>query len=572
MLYYQLTFAASVVCCLLLLWKWKKQLDISYAAMNILVVISDMGALLRSAADTLDEAVIWNIISYIGACFLQATITFCILSLSRIHLHKFWKLLMVLPGLLMYAIIVTDPWTHLYYRNVQRMSWEGITILTKEYGAFHTVFYVMIIGYFVLDVAILGYALAKKREASVKNILLLALVEMISIAVYFFQKIFPDAIQLTAISYVGAQVIVLSILDRICLYDVDNTVMNALLSKGEMGCFSFTLSGKYLGCNKIAEGWIPELVQLRVDQGMPKNHNIPILHTIAEWMETIRKNGGSAEFFYTKGENIYKVSGGYFHDRGKVKGFQFAMRDVTQEQKYITLINQYNNELEEKVEEKTQNLREMHQRLVQGMADMVESRDPSTGGHIKRTSQVVRILVDEMKKDPALAPDKKFCQAMIKAAPMHDLGKIAVDDDILRKPGRFTPEEFDKMKTHAEEGSKIVKKLLSDMEDDYFAKIAENVAHFHHERVDGTGYPCGLKGEEIPLEARIMAVADVYDALVSKRCYKESLSFERAYEIIMEGMGTQFDGKLQPCFAAAREKLETFYRQEFAGSDSEECA
>ena len=130
---------------------------------------------------------------------------------------------------------------------------------------------------------------------------------------------------------------------------------------------------------------------------------------------------------------------------------------------------------------------------------------------------------------------------MIKAAPMHDLGKIAVDDAILRKPGRFTPEEFEKMKAHAAEGARIVHEILKGTDDEDFQRIAENVAHYHHERWDGSGYPDGLKGEEIPLEARIMAIADVYDALVSKRVYKESMSFEKADAIIMEGMGTQFD-------------------------------
>ena len=142
---------------------------------------------------------------------------------------------------------------------------------------------------------------------------------------------------------------------------------------------------------------------------------------------------------------------------------------------------------------------------------------------------------------------------------MHDLGKIAVDDAILRKPGRFTPEEFEKMKAHAAEGQKIVHQILEGTDDDYFRQIAENVAHYHHERVDGSGYPTGLKGDEIPIEARIMAIADVYDALVSKRVYKEKMSFEDANKIILDGMGTQFDKNLEKYYLAARSKLEKYY-------------
>jgi putative two-component system response regulator len=142
---------------------------------------------------------------------------------------------------------------------------------------------------------------------------------------------------------------------------------------------------------------------------------------------------------------------------------------------------------------------------------------------------------------------------------MHDLGKIAVDDDILRKPGRFTPEEFEIMKTHAPEGARIVHEILKSTDDADFHRIAENVAHYHHERWDGSGYPDGLRGTQIPPEARIMAIADVYDALVSKRVYKESMPFDKADSIIMEGMGSQFDPALESVYVKARPALEEYY-------------
>ena len=142
---------------------------------------------------------------------------------------------------------------------------------------------------------------------------------------------------------------------------------------------------------------------------------------------------------------------------------------------------------------------------------------------------------------------------------MHDLGKIAVKDSILQKPGKFEPWEFEEMKKHADEGARIVSEILEGTDDRYFKKIAENVAHYHHERWDGSGYPEGLKGKDIPLEARIMAIADVYDALVSKRVYKDSMSFEKADEIIMEGFGKHFDESLKPYYVSARPKLEAYY-------------
>ena len=142
---------------------------------------------------------------------------------------------------------------------------------------------------------------------------------------------------------------------------------------------------------------------------------------------------------------------------------------------------------------------------------------------------------------------------------MHDLGKIAVDDVILRKKGKFEPEEYEQMKKHAAEGAKLVDQILDGTDNDSFKTMATNVAHYHHERWDGSGYPEGLVGESIPVEARIMAIADVYDALVSKRVYKDKFSFEKANEIILEGMGSQFDKKLERAYVNARPALEAYY-------------
>ena len=221
----------------------------------------------------------------------------------------------------------------------------------------------------------------------------------------------------------------------------------------------------------------------------------------------------------------------------------------------------YNEELVREVAAKMEQIVALNEQLVVGMATMVESRDNSTGGHIRRTSTGVRIITEVIRENGSLQLSDGFCEKLAKAAPMHDLGKIAVDDAILRKPGRFTSEEYDQMKARAAEGTRVVREILADTDDGEFRRIAENVAHYHHERWDGSGYPEGLKGEEIPLEARIMAIADVYDALVSKRVCKESYSFEKADRIMLEGMVSQFDPSLKECYEAARPKLEAYYTQ-----------
>ncbi|MBR3340708.1 MAG: HD domain-containing protein [Clostridiales bacterium] len=205
--------------------------------------------------------------------------------------------------------------------------------------------------------------------------------------------------------------------------------------------------------------------------------------------------------------------------------------------------------------------------MINVMADLVESRDQSTGEHIKNTSSYVEIICDELIKEGKFADilDEEFKNNIVSSAPMHDIGKIKVSDTILNKPGKFEPWEYEIMKTHAEEGAKIirtVKKTVDNKElkENYLGE-AENMAHYHHEKWNGQGYPCGLKGEEIPLSARIMAVADVFDALVAKRVYKPAMPFEKAFSIIKESSGEHFDPVIVEAFLNAEDKIRAVTEQ-----------
>ncbi len=199
--------------------------------------------------------------------------------------------------------------------------------------------------------------------------------------------------------------------------------------------------------------------------------------------------------------------------------------------------------------------------MINVMADLVESRDQSTGEHIKNTSEYVAIICDELIKEGKFSDvlNEEFKNNIVSSAPMHDIGKIKISDTILNKPGKFTDDEYEIMKTHAAEGAKIIstvkKTVESDaLKEDYLGE-AENMAHYHHEKWNGKGYPCGLKGEEIPLSARIMAVADVFDALVAVRVYKPAMPFEKALSIIKESSGEHFDPVIVEAFVNAEDKI-----------------
>ena len=218
------------------------------------------------------------------------------------------------------------------------------------------------------------------------------------------------------------------------------------------------------------------------------------------------------------------------------------------------------NEMTSALDEKTRKILDIQNSVIRGMAVMVESRDNSTGGHINRTSDCVKVFVNKLRNYEKYKDlSDEFCESVIKAAPMHDLGKIAVDDAILRKPGKFTDEEYEIMKKHSAEGARIVENVLREVDNQNFKTIAVNVAHYHHEKWNGTGYPEKIAGNDIPFEARIMALADVFDALVSKRCYKDSFSYDKAFQIIEESLGTHFDPDLGEIFIKSRKELEELY-------------
>ena len=206
----------------------------------------------------------------------------------------------------------------------------------------------------------------------------------------------------------------------------------------------------------------------------------------------------------------------------------------------------------------------MQAHIISGLANLIESRDLETGEHVTRTRSYAKALSEFARSDGVYADllDDHFISMICRVAPLHDVGKIVVPDHILKKPGRLTPEEYDEMKRHASEGGRVVREVLDGVTDDEYLSFASDVATCHHEKWNGKGYPKGYSGEAIPLSARIMAIADVFDALVSERCYKEAMSPERAFEIIREEAGTHFDPNLAQVFLSHKDEFAELSRRE----------
>jgi len=215
-----------------------------------------------------------------------------------------------------------------------------------------------------------------------------------------------------------------------------------------------------------------------------------------------------------------------------------------------------NEYLAAEVARRTKQISVVQDVTIMAMASLAETRDNETGNHIRRTQHYVRVLALELRKHPKFAAllDDAAIELLFKSAPLHDIGKVGIPDAILLKPGKLTPEEFEVMKAHTTLGRDAIAAAESLLDQPVsFLEYAREIAYSHQEKWDGTGYPEGLAGERIPLSARLMAVADVYDALISRRVYKPPYPHEKAMEIIREGRGKHFDPDVLDAFVAIQE-------------------
>ena len=535
---------------------WHKHFDVHLTLIFGIVPLSNLGYVFLVHSTNLEEAILSNQIIYLGGCFLPLMITLCILELCHINFNRVFRVGIIALSIVAFASVLSIGHTGIFYKEVAFDDSKGFGNLIKSYGVMHTAFYFVIGIHFLISIIVLFHSYFTRKDVSGRIILLLFVPEFFAMVAYVIIRWLPIDIELVPLSYNIALFVFIRIAFQLGIYDINDSAIDSIVEKGNTGFASFDYTLRYIGSNDTAQNMLPELSKIRVDQSI---HNNKDCRMIYNWIMEFKSNAKKDKFRFERNDRHYLVDLNTLYSGWIKIGYQLIITDDTEEQKRLKALEQLRKSLEIRVKEKTQHIIEMHDNLIMSMATMVESRDNSTGGHIKRTSVCVKMLVDVMEEARYPGVTKEFAADIIKAAPMHDLGKIAVRDEILKFNGRYNKQQFEEMQAHAAEGAKIVHEILKDTDDESFKIVAENVAHYHHERWDGSGYPDHLKGEEIPLEARIMAIADVYDALVSKRCYKDEMSFADADAIIMSGMGTQFDKSLEPFYVAARPKLEEYY-------------
>lgn len=272
---------------------------------------------------------------------------------------------------------------------------------------------------------------------------------------------------------------------------------------------------------------------------------------------SVRAHDHTYDFEHTAGSRILDYTVSAFPDD---KTVIVSGRDVTQLKHIEKELRSLNRNLDATVQERTQELALTQDVTILCLAGLAETRDPETGRHLDRTRHYVRILAERLRDHPRFSEhlSEQAIHRAFKSAPLHDIGKVGVPDAVLLKPGRLTPEEFEQIKVHPIFGGDALRIAEEQLGFNSFLTMAKEIAYYHHERWDGRGYPYGLSGDDIPWPARLMALADVYDALTSKRPYKEPWTHDQARAEIVKNRGTQFDTDIVDAFIAVEHKFIEF--------------
>ncbi len=347
--------------------------------------------------------------------------------------------------------------------------------------------------------------------------------------------------------------------DRKTVFLVDDNVTNLTLGKNALAdrynVFTLNSGARLL---KMLENKVPDIILLDVE--MPEMDGYEVIKVLKSKKETA---GIPVIFLTAKTDGTSELRG------LSLGAIDYIMKPFTPmlllkrievhllvESQKNELVN-YNKNLQMMVEQKTKMVVELKNAILKTMAELVECRDDVTGGHIERTQSYLGVMIEAMQRFNVYVDEIAPWDIglVLQSAQLHDVGKISIRDSILQKPGKLTDKEFDEIKEHTTFGEKIIDKIRESTPEHAFLEHAKILVSAHHEKWDGSGYPKGLKERDIPLLGRLMAIVDVYDALVSERPYKRKLSHEEAVDIILKGRGSHFDPELVDLFAKVEDEF-----------------
>lgn len=546
---YTFALLLSLTCIFLVIVQKPRAEQQTALLISICGFITTMGYWSSIQAKDLSTILFAQKLVYVGGAYLYYLILIFILQYREINVSIwFHTICSIINTCFMLSVLTADK-HQLFYKSYRYVIEQGVPCLVKEYGILHTLYFVVAIAYMLIILFTVLKIIALRRGAYANfNSVGLLLLAIIPTSTYVMEKLMDSSYSLVPIGMVIAELILVSLMYRFKLYDIKDTAREYTYFSIEHGLIVVDENYCYKGSNERARELFPSLEDATLDKPLSL-----IDYYLYQSVESHNTND------MIRNNRIYKPEIKSIISKNKLCGYVIWYYDVTAERERRRLLENYQMNLEEEVEKKTSKLRGIQEQMIWGFANIVENRDLITGGHIKRTSFYVNAILEGLAKKTLYSDilDHSYIEHMRLAAPLHDIGKVSVPDDILNKKGPLTDEEYNIMKQHTTVGAKIIEQNLSKLDDMGYYELARLMALYHHEKWNGKGYPEGLKEEEIPLCARIMAIADVFDALVSERPYKQAYSIEKAYEIIENERGVSFDPIITDCFLEVRPKVET---------------
>lgn len=523
-----ISIIAAFICCYLILVRWNSKSHSYLFLSAVAILVNNIGYLVEIGTDNVEIMLIGTKLAYLGRPLVALGMLLFTAEFCRVVIPRIVKLLLMVYSLFITILVFISQYHTLFYTGHEYVDSGIFPHIIYGHGP---VYYVYMVSNFLYFAFICFITIRRIRQTKSK-------IESEQIVYIFLMSavvIFGLALMITGVSngydttqpaYLICAIIFMVSLYRCDIMETIELVKDYVVDNLDEGVVALSNhnNGEIIFFNPMATKILPGLTEK------------------TRHLSELDPNPLTNEVVFC-GDKVYKTELTDVVRGKKNAGKMLVLIDVTSEYNYASV-------LEDEVNKKTEDIARIQSAVIVGIADVVEARDGYTGEHIKNTQNYVRIIVNALKELPEYSDivDEDYAKRVIDAAPLHDIGKISVPDYILTKPDRLLPEEFETIKQHSEDGANIIRQTLIDVEDDNYLSTAFDIAMYHHEKWDGSGYPAGLVKEEIPLSARIMAVADVYDALRCKRSYKESMSYEQAKEIMMAGRNSHFDGRLVDIF------------------------
>lgn len=517
-----------------LLQQWPSRPQSFMLFLWLAVLIYSIGYLFELTATTMEEALLATKLSYMGKIYIPPLAFFFVTRYCGIKIPRGIVLGLTAVHTAVLVLVLTCEYHNFFYKEISFTKEGMFPHLVHLHGVGYVAYMALVLCYslVILAISVVRYYKAKEERKKVLSMMIVVLCPAFGLVLYLSGL--TQGYDSTAVCYVISGIVMLVSIFRYVFFDTVNLAKDYVVDNLSDGLVVFGNQGQLVYANAPAQRLYPSLATEEYEEA------------IAD----IRSYYRAGEKLL-RGGRMYAISGRNIYHKNALRGKMFFLQDVTDSYNYTV-------KLETEVREKTKELHDIQHSLIVSLANMVEARDGVTGLHIKDTSAYVEIMARALQKKPKYQElmSDAYVAVLSEAAPLHDIGKISMPDAILRKEGSLTTEELKTIQSHPELGAQIIDSVLADVESNDYLVAARDMACYHHEKWDGSGYPHGLKGEEIPLSARIMAIADVYDALRAERSYKGACTKEEARKIIVEQSGTHFDPELIEVFLESLEEIE----------------